>query len=342
MQHLGKGGQICCLSNISSLGRVVTTSSGRHLSPLLDQPLETNSRPSYSTAAADDNAKSSFGYCVSQVRRYDQDNYVWMTQMPKHLRPGLFVVRAFNCETALVSDQVKSKEPALMQMRYQWWREAIGSTFKGSPPTHPLTLALAEVLKSSTHLKKYNFTRLIDAREADVLDTQPPLDVKALEVYAESTASQLLYMQLAAAGVVSREADHAASHIGKAVGLATLLRGTAHHAAARRSYMPLDLCVQYGVSQEDIYSGNASDGLRDVALKVASIAKEHLEEGRSMGSKLPRLAKQVLLPAVAAHHYLTALEKANFNLFEPSLLQGGASPLRHLMTIKYHMMFGTF
>lgn len=65
-----------------------------------------------------------------------------------------------------------------MQMRYQWWREAIGSTFKGSPPTHPLTLALAEVLKTSTHLKKYNFTRLIDAREADVLDTQPPLDVK--------------------------------------------------------------------------------------------------------------------------------------------------------------------
>lgn len=62
-------------------------------------------------------------------------------------------------------------------------------------------------------------------------------------------ALQLLYLQLGAAGLASREADHAASHLGKAVGIATLLKGTAYHARMRRSYLPLDLCAEHGVSQ---------------------------------------------------------------------------------------------
>jgi hypothetical protein len=60
---------------------------------------------------------------------------------------------------------------------------------------------------------------------------------------------QLLYLQLGAAGGASKEADHAASHVGKAVGLTTLLRGTRYHASHRRSYLPIDLCAQHGVSQ---------------------------------------------------------------------------------------------
>jgi NADH dehydrogenase [ubiquinone] 1 alpha subcomplex assembly factor 6 len=42
---------------------------------------------------------------------------------------------------------------------------------------------------------------MLDAREQDVLSPQPPLTLQDLEGYAESTASQLLYLQLAAAGV---------------------------------------------------------------------------------------------------------------------------------------------
>ena len=38
-------------------------------------------------------------------------------------------------------------------------------------------------------------------------------------------------MQLEAAEVRSSETDHAASHLGKAIGIAAILRGTARHAA---------------------------------------------------------------------------------------------------------------
>jgi NADH dehydrogenase [ubiquinone] 1 alpha subcomplex assembly factor 6 len=61
--------------------------------------------------------------------------------------------------------------------------------------------------------------------------------------------AQLLYLQLAAAGAGDRTTDHVASHLGKAIGLTTLLRGVPHHAAQRRSHLPLDLCAQHGLSQ---------------------------------------------------------------------------------------------
>lgn len=67
-----------------------------------------------------------------------------------------------------------------------------------------------------------------------------------------SLCSQLLYLQLAAAGVASKEADHAASHLGKAVGITTLLKGTAFHASNRRSYLPLDWCADHRVSQVSV------------------------------------------------------------------------------------------
>lgn len=42
-----------------------------------------------------------------------------------------------------------------------------------------------------TPLKSYHFKRMIDAREGDLLDTQPPLSIEGLEKYAEGTASQV-------------------------------------------------------------------------------------------------------------------------------------------------------
>ena len=199
------------------------------------------------------------------LRKYDGENFTWMVQLPTNLRRPVFALRAFNIESVLVGDQVQSKEGPLVSIRFQWWRDAVDAIFKGQgAPKHPVVMALQSVihegpnqrtgtpepslpiLTSAPQIKKYNLKRILDTRETDLLDAQPPLSI---EGYSEGSASQLLYLQLAAAGVASREADHAASHLGKAVGISTLLRGTAFHASNRRSYLPLDLCAEHGVSQ---------------------------------------------------------------------------------------------
>lgn len=57
---------------------------------------------------------------------------------------------------------------------------------------------------------------------------------KEVEDLAEQTAGTLLYLSLEAAGVRDIKADHAASHLGKALGLVTLLRSAPFLASQRR------------------------------------------------------------------------------------------------------------
>ena len=66
--------------------------------------------------------------------------------------------------------------------------------------------------------------RMITARE-QYLNNQPYPTLEALEDYAENTYSVLMYLCLSALPVSSVEVDHVASHIGKAMGIATVLRG---------------------------------------------------------------------------------------------------------------------
>eukprot|EP00775_Hariotina_reticulata_P004108 gene4108-4354_t len=217
------------------------------------------------------------------------------------LRLKVLALRAFNLETLLIAEQVKSREQLLMQIRYQWWRDALTSLSENvAPAKHPVLTALWHV-NTSSKISKYQLKRLLDTREADALHHQTPLTIQELE------------------SVVSREADHAASHLGKAIGISLLLRGTPYQASKRRSYLPVELCVQHAVSQEDVYRGVVSEGMRDVTLAVASVAMGHLQEARGLAGKLPPAAPQVLLQAVLAGQYLKALEKAGFNPFDPHL-----------------------
>jgi NADH dehydrogenase [ubiquinone] 1 alpha subcomplex assembly factor 6 len=54
--------------------------------------------------------------------------------------------------------------------------------------------------KSSSRASIYQLKRMLDAREQDLVAPAPPLTLTDLESYAENTASQLLYLQLGAAG----------------------------------------------------------------------------------------------------------------------------------------------
>ncbi|KAK9845392.1 hypothetical protein WJX81_005412 [Elliptochloris bilobata] len=292
-----------------------------------------------SSAAAVDKNRTALSYCVNQVRTYDYENFVWLIQLPKETRAAIMALRAFNIETALVADSVK--EAALAQIRMQWWRDAVDSIYGPKPQPHPVIQTLKQVVGDQP-ATRYRLQRIVTAREADVCDRQPPASVAGLEAYGEDTAAQLLYLQMAVAGVRDSAADHACSHLGKAVAIATMLRGTTHHARRRQSYIPVDLCAKAGVSQEDIYRGRPSDALSSAVYGVACVAKGHLDEARELRPKVPMEARPLLLPAAACGLYLDALQRAGFDPFAPALQRGGFSPLWHQLVVKWRLLRGDY
>ena len=83
--------------------------------------------------------------------------------------------------------------------------------------------------------------------------------------------------------------------------------------------------------------------MRDAVLSIASAAQGHLEEARALKDKVPVEARGTLLPSLACHAYLRALESANFDPFAPELMQRGQrEALWHVLQVKWHLLNKSF
>lgn len=190
-------------------------------------------------------------------------------------------------------------------MRFQFWKDTIDKTFAGKPPAEPVAILLASWLSdTNTKLNKHWFHRIISARDGQ-LAAPGFTNLSALETYAESTYSTLLYLTLSTLPLKSLTIDHLASHIGKAAGITTVLRGvpllafppppnshsinpagmglpTTRNRQGTIS-LPLDIMSQHNVREQDIFdSGADAPGLRDAIFATATRASDHLITARSM------------------------------------------------------------
>lgn len=266
----------------------------------------------------------------------------------------------------------------------QFWRDNVNRTFANTPPKEPVAILLHHALKAlqernpntSSSVMKGWFMKVISARE-QYMDNRPYTSLEALETYAENTYSTLMYLTLAALPMHSLSVDHLASHIGKATGIAAVLRGLPliafppppnHHSnnaamggnlggqgGSRQGavLLPLDIMAEAGVKEEEVLrQGAEAPGLKDAVFKVATRANDHLitaremlknlklgkdaghdfehegEEGHQYSEPSSRETSQaaeiergfgVLMPSVPTRLWLEQLEKADFDVFHPSL-----------------------
>ncbi|POM65226.1 Phytoene synthase [Phytophthora palmivora] len=219
------------------------------------------------------------------VRKLDYDGYLCGLLLPLKTRPSFFAIRALNAEIATIKDSVHSNQ-ITGKIRMQWWRERIYNLYEvpasigADRPEQSTTLLRG--LDKAIHehdLTRRWFERLLDARDQD-LDREDVQSLHELEVYAEQTASSLLYLTLECLGVRDDTADRVAGHAGVAIGLATLLRGTAYHSSRRQSYLPEDLMNKHGVTIEDLLAAvedpKLGEKIAPVVFNVARRAMGHL------------------------------------------------------------------
>jgi NADH dehydrogenase [ubiquinone] 1 alpha subcomplex assembly factor 6 len=231
------------------------------------------------------------------------------------VRAASLALRALNIELAQVKDVVSEKK--IGEMRMQFWRDAIDLAFKNTPPQHPV----AEQLTQAVHrhkLSKHWLTRLVDAREKE-LGVSAYLSTSDLEENGERTSSSLLYLTLQTLGVENVSSDHAASHVGKAEAIVTLLRAVPYHRSRRVVLLPMDIITRHGASQEDFLRGNVVQAVKDATFDLASLANTHLLKARSMKSQLPKASLKALLPATVCDSFLTKIQRVEFNPFHPTL-----------------------
>lgn len=264
---------------------------------------------------ATDSQQHNQKYCLELVRSRDYAGFVCSLLLPEEARRSSLALRAFNVELAQVKDSVSQKTIGLMRM--QFWKTAIEEIYRDEPPNQPVSSELWRAVRKH-YLTKRWLLRIVKERETD-LDDRAYRTLQELESYSENTQSSLLYLLLEALGLKDVHADHAASHIGKAQGIVTCLRATPYHSRRRRVYLPMDVCMQHGASQEDFIRGSRERVVRDVVFDIAGQAHAHLQHARSFSHSVPPTAAPAFLQTVVLEDYLQRLRRADFDVFHPSL-----------------------
>ncbi|XP_027005615.2 NADH dehydrogenase (ubiquinone) complex I, assembly factor 6 isoform X2 [Tachysurus fulvidraco] len=254
-------------------------------------------------------------YCIDLVRLRDYEGFMSSLLLPEAARRSSFALRAFNVELAQVKDSVSQKTIGLMRM--QFWKTAVEDIYRDEPPVQPVSAELWRAVRKHKLTRRW-LLRIIAEREND-MDDRAYRNLQELESYSENTQSSLLYLLLETLGVKDVHADHAASHIGKAHGIVTCLRATPYHSQRRRVYLPMDICMLHGVSQEDFIRGSREQNVRDVVYDIASQAHVHLQHARSFSKTVPDAAMPAFLQTVAIDDFLERVRKVDFNVFHPSL-----------------------
>ncbi|CAN9513892.1 unnamed protein product [Ophioblennius macclurei] len=272
-------------------------------------------RPSVRAASGAADSQQNEKYCLELVRSRDYEGFLCSLLLPEDVRRSSLALRAFNVELAQVKDSVSQKTIGLMRM--QFWKTAIEEMFRDEPPNQPVSSELWRAVRTHDLTKRW-LLRIITEREKD-MDDRAYRNLQELEAYSENTQSSLLYLLLECLGVKSVHADHAASHIGKAHGIVTCLRATPYNSSRRKVYLPMDICMLHGASQEDFIRGSQEPNIREVVYDIASQAHVHLEHARSFSHTVPPAAAPAFLHTVVLEDYLQRVRKADFDVFHKSL-----------------------
>lgn len=149
-----------------------------------------------------------------------------------------------------------------------------------------------------------------------------------LEQHVEQSTSSVYYLLLRIAGVDDLNADHAASHVGKAQGIANLLRtltSMSQQKTSNRSAIPpipQEILLKHNCSYERILRQQSEDpNVADCVFDTASVASIHLTKARKLSDKLSDNAKNVLLPAIAVERFLERLQHIHFHLYNERLVR---------------------
>ncbi|ELT96120.1 hypothetical protein CAPTEDRAFT_179390 [Capitella teleta] len=254
-------------------------------------------------------------------RKFDYENFLASLLMPQSCRTSVFAIRALNIELAQIQDVVSEKQIGLM--RLQFWRDALLRIFKGQPPESPIAQQLAKAVERH-NLSLHWFMQLLECREMR-LDRKGEFSrMKEIEEYADKSVCSLNYLMLECLGVRNVDADHAISHLGKAQGIVTLIRGTVHNLRSNQVSLPMELLLMHNVSQEEVIRGCREQKMKDVIYDLAAFANTHLETARSIADKVPRDALPAFAVSVPTDSYLKALQRADFDIFDGRLQQRNA------------------
>jgi 15-cis-phytoene synthase len=223
------------------------------------------------------------------VRRQDPDRYAAALFLPRPQRAIALSLCALNAELARIPELVS--EPALGEIRLQWWHDALDRVANGETVDHPVLNSLAGRIGPDLPLQKLQ--ALVEATRFG-LDRAGAPDWEALEAHCRETTGALFNLIGGLLGPKDERLQTASDVAGLAYGLTGLLRAAPRHLALGKYFLPLTQLSSSETRQAELAG-------------IRITARRQLEEAQSAVGELPREQQTAFLPLALVEPYLAKL-----------------------------------
>ncbi|GAA5159144.1 presqualene diphosphate synthase HpnD [Viridibacterium curvum] len=198
-----------------------------------------------------------FEYCEQKAAASGSSFYYSFRFLAPEKRRAIMALYAFCREVDDVVDDIP--DPQIAQTKLEWWRKETCEIHSGSP-THPVTQALAEVVKT-INLPREQLLEIIEGMQMDLQQSRY-LDFKGLQLYCYRVASVVGLLAAEIFGYTDRQTLKYAHDLGIAFQLTNIIRDVGEDARRGRIYLPIDELQQFNVTAREITDGQYSDKFR--------------------------------------------------------------------------------
>ena len=271
---------------------------------------------------------------VEAARAGEPDRHLAALLSPPVQRDALLALAAFSAELSRIPQRVVH-EPAMGEIRLQWWRDALAMP-AAIRTGHPV----ADAVREAAHrhdLPVGLLETLIDGRSL-LLAKGVSLDGGDFHDLLWKTEGTLFALGARVVGLpAGADVDAACVASGSAYGTVRLLLGLP--GALIQGIVPLakSQLETAGVNVEDLLSGTADAGIVRLIGDSSAQIRRNLALARQYTGRLPRAGRVAFLPLALVEPYLRAIERAG-----PALVreETGIAPLMRVYRIAAAHLFG--
>jgi phytoene synthase len=250
--------------------------------------------------------KAAYDYCHALNRAHYENFPVASVVMPKSMRPAVSAVYAFSRIADDFADEAEFDGTRLKRLNE--WQAHLDE----NEPTHPVFIALNDAMRTH-HLPKPLFLDLIDAFKQDVVKTRYA-DFREVLEYCRRSANPVGRLVLTLAGHADEKLFSLSDAICTALQLANFWQDVAVDLKKDRIYLPQEDLRDYGVTEDDLNRGSATDAFKKLLDFQIRRTREFFLMGRDLGRLVPgRLGLELRLTWLTGMRILDKIAEAGFD-----------------------------
>ena len=249
-------------------------------------------------------------WCRHLAESHYENFHVATWFLPEKLRPHFHSIYAYCRVSDDLGDEVGSKESALALLDF--WERELDACYEGRT-RHPVFVALSETIRACG-IPIEPFADLLKAFRQDQIVTRYE-DMNELLGYCKYSANPVGRLVLYACGEASDEKFKLSDATCSALQLANFWQDVSVDWGKDRVYLPQDDMRRFGVSDETIAAGVATDEFRALLRYEVDYARSLFAEGLPLIGMVSRdLAIDLDLFSRGGLEILRAIERCNYDV----------------------------